>query len=257
MPYIRYFNFLDSNINLNMVWYRKFMKLYREEIPIPFRMRTLPSLASEEMVILAKDAKCIRISYGIEAGNEAYRKNVLKRNVSQKQMLDAFALCRKHGIETSSFNMVGLPDETFENMLETAKINALAKVDIPTVTIFYPFPNTPLYDLCVSKEYSIEYGRKEIYNMAVDSILDQRSVTHDQVMFAHRCFRELVLCYRIIFALPGALRNMLEKIMGRILSSRFYPYRFMHALHDRYFNQAYLSYLYRRSERPLRRKKGR
>lgn len=253
MPYIRYFNLLDSNINLDMNWYRKFIALYKDEIRLPFRVRTFPSLVSEEMVRLAKAAGCMRLSFGIEVGNEEYRKKKLRRNVTQKHIFEAVRLCKKYDLETNSFNMVGLPDETFNNMLETVRINAATKIDIPTATIFYPFPHTPLYDLCVKKGYTIAY-EKEIHNMGVDGILNQLSVTNDQVLFVQRCFRGLIMCYRAAYRMPIFLRTIVEEIFNRIFSSRFFPYKALYKIHDRYFNQVYLSYLYRKSECHLRRK---
>ena len=254
MPYIKYFNLLDSNINLKMDWYRKFMALYKEKIGIPMKLRTSPAMVDKEMLSIAKEAGCFRIAFGIEAGNEEYRKKILKRNVTQKQILEAFRLCKEYGIETTSFNMLGLLDETFENMLDTIKINAVSKVDIPTATIFYPFPNTPLYDLCIKKGYSIEYG-KGIPNMGVDTILNQKTITADQVLFVHRCFRVLIICYQIVYKFPYSLKDIGEKILDRIFSYKLFPYGFIYKLHDKYFNQVYLSYLYRRSERHLIAKK--
>jgi hypothetical protein len=60
---------------------------------------------------------------------------------------------------TSSFNMIGLPTETREEVLDTLRLNAEICPDTVKVMTFYPFKNTPIYGLC-DKLGLIDYGKK-------------------------------------------------------------------------------------------------
>ena len=79
----RHIWFIDDLFSLeNKQWLTKLLDRYSQEIAIPFNCHTRIDLIDEETVKMLKNSKfCLGISFGIETGNEAYRKNVLKKKV--------------------------------------------------------------------------------------------------------------------------------------------------------------------------------
>jgi len=95
----------------------------------------------------------------IEAGNAHSRNEMLHRNMSDEQILNAFHICHKHGICTFSNNMLGLPYATIENEIETIDLNIKAKVSYVEFPIFHPYPRTELGDYCIEEEiFQPEYS---------------------------------------------------------------------------------------------------
>jgi radical SAM superfamily enzyme YgiQ (UPF0313 family) len=88
---------------------------------------------------------------GVESGNPEIRKRVLKRNISNEHLVEVFELAKKFGLKPQAFNMIGLPGETFENMMETVQLNAQMKPYIVWLSTFIPYPGTALYKLCREK----------------------------------------------------------------------------------------------------------
>ena len=146
-------NFLiDETFTIKANRVRDFCKLYKEKVGTPFGCMTRPEVISEEKLKWLKEAGCNKIYMGIESGNEKYRREVLDRHMSQQHIIDAFLLAKKVGIQTYSFNMVGLPNETRKDIMSTIELNRKGKVDEIQVTLFYPFQGTRL------REYSDQHN---------------------------------------------------------------------------------------------------
>ncbi len=125
---------------------------YTKSIGIPFLISVSPVMVKEEKLRILKAAGCIHLSIGIETGSYRIRKEILKRNVTDEQIFNAFSLANKVGIETSSFNMIGLPTETRKDLFKTIKLNKKCKVSTLNVYYLYPFPKTEIRDYCESND---------------------------------------------------------------------------------------------------------
>jgi len=59
-------------------------------------------------------ANCTKVGIAIESGDEKLRKDLLNKHISDKDIINAFKVAKKHGLHTLSYNMIGLPLETPE-----------------------------------------------------------------------------------------------------------------------------------------------
>ena len=75
----------------------------------------------EEMLFKLRKAGCERIHYGVEAGTDRILK-VLKKGITLEQVREVFRLTRKAGISTLAYFMIGSPNETREDIVETIKL---------------------------------------------------------------------------------------------------------------------------------------
>ncbi|UCD55370.1 MAG: B12-binding domain-containing radical SAM protein [Candidatus Omnitrophota bacterium] len=133
----------------NPEYYRKFARAYKREVGPPTIVATRPEAITPETIEILKDLKCISVSIGIEAGDEAQRKWMLDRRVSNEIIKRAFDLLYKAGIRTSSYNIIGFPEDTRKKIFETIKLNRECKPGHINVFIFSPLPKTKLRDYCL------------------------------------------------------------------------------------------------------------
>jgi radical SAM superfamily enzyme YgiQ (UPF0313 family) len=96
--------------------------------------RTRVNLVDEELIKLMAQAGCYRIRFGIESGNDDVLKFV-RKGITKEQARKTISWCKKYGIETFTYFMLGLPIETEETMKET--INFALELD-PDYTTFSP-----------------------------------------------------------------------------------------------------------------------
>ena len=158
-PEVRKIAFIDDNILLYSKFIEKFCQAYKEKINLPFVCCISPEAFDMSKIEFLKDAGCDDIRFGIESGSERIRKDIMKRPITNNSVIKATKMVKKLGIMTSSFNMIGLPTETKEEVLKTLKLNAVILPDTIKVMTFYPFTNTPIYALC-DKLNLIDYTKK-------------------------------------------------------------------------------------------------
>lgn len=149
---VRFVLFMDDTFILQDKWLQEFMARYRDEIGLPFWCQVRANLMTDEKAALFKDAGCVSVSFGLEAGNDRLRNAVLNRNMSREQILGAAETLRRHGITFMTNNMLGLPTGTLENDFETLELNAQCRPAYANVFLFQPYPKTAL------GEWAYEHG---------------------------------------------------------------------------------------------------
>jgi anaerobic magnesium-protoporphyrin IX monomethyl ester cyclase len=94
----------------------------------------------------------LRIRIAVECGDENYRNKVLKKGISNRELIQAAELFHRYKIDFIVYNMIGLPGETFEQALKTLRLNIKLKPILALCFIYQPYPGTGL------SQYALENG---------------------------------------------------------------------------------------------------
>ncbi len=100
---------------------------------------------TERMASLLAEYGCVEIGLGVESGSEAILHNIGKRTRPEDNTL-AVERLRAVGVRTKAFMIVGLPGETEETAEETEHWLRSVRPDDYDVTIFVPYPGTPIWN---------------------------------------------------------------------------------------------------------------
>ncbi|MBW2617537.1 MAG: radical SAM protein, partial [Deltaproteobacteria bacterium] len=138
----------DDIFGLNKKWRTEFCREYKKSIPLKFACLLRADMVTEDFMAMLSEAGCYRILFGVESGNEYIRNQVMKKNVSNETIIQAFKLSRKYGIQPHSINMIGLPGETDKMIWDTIRFNRRLKPTTTGVNIFFPYKRTQLGDYC-------------------------------------------------------------------------------------------------------------
>ena len=144
---VGYFEFWDELFLSNLKFVKAFFALYKQRIHIPFSINARVEVMGEKFCQLAADAGCPTIWFGVESGDEQYRSTMLGRKMTNRQVIEAAENCKKAGIYRLTFNIVGMPRETADNMRETLRLN---RIIAPEYFFFFPYiplRGTPLYEV--------------------------------------------------------------------------------------------------------------
>ena len=144
--------FVDDNFGGSLKRLKELSYRYPKEVGLPITILISADRINEETVHLLANMDIKEIGIGVETGDEIYRRKILNKPISNKQIIKAFKLAKKYGIISVAFYMIGLPFETRESIETSIKFNELLKPDISFVSIFFPFPGTSLYNLTKEKE---------------------------------------------------------------------------------------------------------
>ncbi len=115
-------------------------------IKVDWRCETRADLASEEMIDAFARAGCREINFGVESGSPEILERVRRVAIPRERIRAIFERCRRVGIETMAFFIIGLPGETEQTVEQTIELALELCPDVVQFTAATPYPNTPYYE---------------------------------------------------------------------------------------------------------------
>jgi radical SAM superfamily enzyme YgiQ (UPF0313 family) len=148
----------DLEVEYNYFWADTFLAWTSDEfeefcdryqdIGLPFWIQTRPETISDYKIKKLAEVGLHRISFGIEHGNEGFRKKLLRREWKNKEIIEALKTPHRYGVQFSLNNITGFPTETRELAMDTVELNRNIDSDNQNLYSFVPFHGTPLRKLC-------------------------------------------------------------------------------------------------------------
>jgi len=201
---LNFFMFVDDIFPLHEVEImEEFCELYSKHVGLPFSVNLQPRLVREDTFAMAVKAGLRNICVGVESGSDRVRRKVLKRNYRDEHVVKVFALAHKYKIRCSSFNIIGLPDETREDILETIMLNRKLNPTSATVTFFHPYRGAPLRPLCVERGYmpAGQGKHEDVYRSESQLVMPQ--ITQQEL-------KNLMQSFQLYMKLPEEYFDLIE-----------------------------------------------
>lgn len=115
---------------------------------------TRPDCVDEDKIKLISLYKNPIVEFGLQTIHDKTLK-LINRGHDYKCFLDAYELCKKYGIEVCAHIILGLPNETYEDMMETARELARLKIDGVKFHVLTVLKNAPLYKMYCEKPFRL------------------------------------------------------------------------------------------------------
>jgi anaerobic magnesium-protoporphyrin IX monomethyl ester cyclase len=146
--------FINDNFTLRRKEILELCRLMvKEKLNLEWVCDTRVDLVDPELMQAMSKAGCKTIWFGVESGSQKILKRI-GRNTTLQQIETAFKLCRKNGIQTACSFMLGVPDETLEDMEASLKFAKKLNPDWCLFNIFIANPDSKLYqEVLESKKY--------------------------------------------------------------------------------------------------------
>ncbi|MAE27514.1 MAG: radical SAM protein [Planctomycetota bacterium] len=141
-------------------------------------------------------AGCRRIYYGWESGSQRML-DVLKKDLTPEQIVEAARMTRRAGIWAKVYLIVGSPGETREDLEETEKVMRLAGPDLIRISVYNPLIGTESWDTNAA-------------NIDMDDV-GENYVSSNRSAYSHENFTQVEL-------------EELRKNMARTYESWYYTY---------------------------------
>ncbi|MFA6561907.1 MAG: radical SAM protein [Verrucomicrobiia bacterium] len=158
LPMTRRFYFQDDSATINRNHVLAFCrKLLQSRLVISYEMTTRADCLDDEVVSLLKQSGCRTLLLGVESGSERIRNEVIKKRLTDKEIFDGVAVCKRRGLAVQLFFMIGHPQETQNDVMASLnyplKLWKLGLTNIETVGyhVTLPIPTTPYFTWCVQK----------------------------------------------------------------------------------------------------------
>jgi anaerobic magnesium-protoporphyrin IX monomethyl ester cyclase len=120
-------------------------EIMKRGLKIKWDCETRVDMVSKDLLQKMKDAGCIAVWFGVEAGSEQVIE-AMGKGISLQQTMNAFKWANDVGLMTVASMILGFPGETRETAMKSIKLLEKIKSNEIGVYIATPYPGTPMYD---------------------------------------------------------------------------------------------------------------
>jgi radical SAM superfamily enzyme YgiQ (UPF0313 family) len=187
--------FVDPEVNPVRSWVKNFCReAIKRNLNVEFEANIHASFVDKEMFTLMKRAGFRQVDIGAETGSPRIMKDI-RKGTTIELVRKAFHLAKKAGILRRAYFIVGMPNETREDVELTFKFAESLEADIYGMSILCPFPGCDLYsqsrfadvDWAIQDEYTNDFYNTKYFSNEELKEIQQRFV---------ETFRDR-LCYRL------------------------------------------------------------
>lgn len=106
-----------------------------------------------ELFVKMKQAGCPIVAMGVETTNPKTMK-ALRRGIKLEKIAQSIEDARAAGLIVKTFNLIGGPYETYEDVMNTIRFNEEMEVDIPGYGVYQPLPGSDLLEWVKNDEHA-------------------------------------------------------------------------------------------------------
>jgi radical SAM superfamily enzyme YgiQ (UPF0313 family) len=146
------YNFIDDTMTLNKKNCLEICnEIIKRKLKIQWLAMTRADVLDLELVRAMQKSGCREVFIGVESGDSRIRNKVIKKMVAHKAILNAIKICRKVGIRTSIFLMLGFPTEGAREIKKTVDYPFKSKADLMGIHLTCPLPGSELYNQAIKE----------------------------------------------------------------------------------------------------------
>jgi len=212
--------FIDDVFNLDRQRAKEIMEMMIAEkldLKFSFPNGLRADQMDEELIVKMKRAGCYRINYAIESGSERIQKQMKKRlNLKRSQQIIDFTA--RQGISIGGFFMLGFPDETEAEMLQTVNFALKSKCHTASFFILTPFPGTKMYEEAVAAGIDMQALYSDYGSVSANLT---RNVPGDRIFRLRKmAFRKFYFSPRRIWSIFRTTPNKMALVRNALRTAR-------------------------------------
>ena len=191
--------FWDDTFTFKAKWIQEFCDLYESaqiQAPIVACSRADIICNNEGMIERLAEIGLQWFVIGFESGSQRML-DLIRKGTTVEQNKHAAEICRKYGIKVFGTFMYGLPTETEQEVLDTARMIDEIKPDHASPFWFVPIKGTDIYNLCEKNDLILEDTKKRTIERTGRFVPTIKGVNYDYI-------NKLMCGYR---GKPAEMRN--------------------------------------------------
>jgi radical SAM superfamily enzyme YgiQ (UPF0313 family) len=178
-------------------------RIINRKLEIEWVANSRVNTLDEERLKWMKKAGCWLVALGIESGNDEIQKRI-KKGTTRTQAREAVELCKKFGIKTFGFYLIGFPWETKEMIMDTLNLARELRCDFSEIHIAIPYEGTEFYE--IAQDYGILEETVVGYNYFSNPAIGTQHVSKDELIKLRK------KALRSIYLNPRYITNTLIRI---------------------------------------------
>ena len=118
---------------------------------VRFAANARANLLTDEVVSLLKEMNVVSVGMGLESGSQRILHYLKGTSISIEDNYNAVKMLKKYKIAANASFVIGSPDETKEEILETLRFIKKSGLDLVDTYVLTPFPGTPIWTYAKEK----------------------------------------------------------------------------------------------------------
>lgn len=180
----------DDTFTIDKQWVNKFLDLYKT-IKIPFSCNVRVGTFDKKLLTKMIESGLNEVSVGVESGDENLRRLVMRRNISNQEIINTFTMIKALKLKSLAFLMIGIPEETPKYFINTINLVAKLSPESYILAIFHPYQGTDLYSYIKQKKWNIR-KQPSNYIERLDTILDMPNFSRQDILYYFHNFDKLL-----------------------------------------------------------------
>lgn len=164
------------------------------------------NLVDKELAGLLKEMGVVSVGMGLESGSEEVLKYLKGGSVSVANNYKAVKLLKESGIAVNGSFVIGSPDETKEQIMDTYNFIKKSGVDLFDVYILTPYPGTPVWDYAVREgivrdDENFDWSTLNVnaYNLPKEKIgIVSKHLTKEELLMYYFKFRRFRFWHNLL-----------------------------------------------------------
>lgn len=145
-------HFWDEIFISDRKWLFEFLEGYRREIGVPFTCCIHVNFIDEEVVDHLKQSNCWQAIMGVQSLNEELKRTVLNRRETNEKVKNAITLLRQQDIMAICENMLGLPTQTEDDVVNMLKFYNETRPSRLSVYFLRYYPQTEIIEKALEQK---------------------------------------------------------------------------------------------------------
>ncbi len=252
--------FNDALFFTDKKWIKELLGRYRKEIGVPFRCFGKVTNLDDEICRMLKESGCYCIEFGMQTVNQTLKKEVLHRNETNRQALEAYRTCDRNRLNYDIDHMFGLPGEKekdhIDGLIFYNKLKYLNRIKCHNLTYF---PCMKIIETAQAENILDETDIKNIHQGKISTFFHTDFIKNKKLKQVKDGFNKL---YKLLPIIPSFLISLIIKfslyrffrlipspliILGQLLVAvkgrdyryiiylKYYPLRIKRSLRNKFF----------------------
>ena len=159
---LNYFKFTDATWNTSVEMVMAFCEeKLSQGFDLPWEANIHCSFVTKEMLEIMKKANCNQFNAGVESGSQKILRD-MKKGLLLPKIKETFKWGKELGMDRRGYFLMGMPNETEEDLNLTERLVEEIEPDEFGITILCPYPGTDHYDPKTMKD--VEWNVMDEYS---------------------------------------------------------------------------------------------
>lgn len=189
----------DDLFTTNKARFKKIVSYIIEnglEKKVSFNCNVRPNEVTDEIAALLKSMNTTHVFLGIESGNQRVLKYLKQQACTVEQNYRAIRILKRHGILTYGGFILGSPDETRDEIMDTYGFIRRSGIDGFSPLMLTPLPGTPVWELAKGRGLVSDFMdwsilREEFNEVSERHILMSETLSRDELFALYMKFKRL------------------------------------------------------------------